>query len=188
MDITAGVDEVGRGALFGPVVAAAVILQPNKDRWLQDQGVVDSKALTPGKRKRLVSVIQSAVIDAQIGWVSVRQIDQLNILQASLQAMARAIGRLLPRPTQCLVDGNQQIPNLGIRQQTVIKGDQRIVAIAAASILAKVWRDELIVRLSRRYPGYDLASNKGYGSPRHLDGLRTLGPTRYHRHSFKSCR
>lgn len=187
MNITAGVDEVGRGALFGPVVAAAVILKPNKAQWLQDQGVVDSKALTPSKRKRLVSVIQSSVIDAKIGWVSVRQIDQLNILQASLQAMARAVGRLLPRPTQCLVDGNQQIPNLGIEQRAIIKGDQLIVEIAAASILAKVWRDELIVRLSHRYTGYDLASNKGYGSPRHLDGLRVLGPTRYHRRSFKSC-
>ncbi|MEM6253290.1 MAG: ribonuclease HII [Cyanobacteria bacterium P01_D01_bin.156] len=186
--IVAGVDEVGRGALFGPVVAAAVILQPNKCEWLEQQGVVDSKALTPKKREQLVSVIRTNAIDAQIGWVSVRQIDRLNILQASLKAMAKSINQLSTLPTRCLVDGNQQIPDLGIEQQTIVKGDQRVIEIAAASILAKVWRDKLIVRLSHRYPGYDLASNKGYGSPRHLAGLKALGPTRYHRRSFKSCR
>lgn len=185
--IAAGVDEVGRGALFGPVVAAAVILPTDKEKWLHTQGVVDSKALTPRKRRQLIPVIRSVAIDAQIGWVSVRQIDRVNILQASLEAMAKAIYKLSPQPTKCLVDGNQLIPNLSIEQQTLIKGDQHVVAIAAASIIAKVWRDALIVRLSCRYPGYDLASNKGYGSPKHLAGLRTLGPTRYHRRSFKSC-
>ncbi len=183
----AGVDEVGRGALFGPVVAAAVMLQPDAALWLHQQGVTDSKAISPKKREKLVPIIQSASIDAQISYVSVRQIDQVNILQASLQAMRQAIDRLSPQPTQCLVDGNQTIPELGIEQQAVIKGDQSVVAIAAASILAKVWRDTLIIRLSRRYPGYDLASNKGYGSPNHLAGIRELGPTRYHRRSFKSC-
>ncbi len=187
MITTAGVDEVGRGALFGPVVAAAVILKPHGERWLQAQGVVDSKTLTPRKRKQLVPIIQSAVVDAQISWVSARQIDRENILQASLLAMAKAVKLLSPQPAECLVDGNQLIPNLEIEQKTVVKGDQRIVAISASSILAKVWRDELIVRLSRHYPGYDLASNKGYGSPKHLAGLRTLGPTRYHRRSFKGC-
>lgn len=185
---TAGVDEVGRGALFGPVVAAAVILMPDMELWLQQQGVTDSKALTAKKRERLLPVIQSVTMDAQIGWVSVRQIDRINILQASLQAMRRAVNRLSPQPTCCLVDGNQTIPRLGIDQKTVVKGDQSVVAIAAASILAKVWRDTLIIRLARRYPGYDLASNKGYGSPNHLAGLQNLGPTRYHRRSFKSCR
>ncbi|MDV3349426.1 ribonuclease HII [Leptothoe sp. ISB3NOV94-8A] len=184
---TAGVDEVGRGALFGPVVAAAVILRPDLELWLQEQGVTDSKALTPKKRQHLVPRIQSASVDSQIGWVSVHRIDQINILQASLQAMRQAIGRLSPQPTQCLVDGNQMIPELRIEQKTVVKGDQSVVAIAAASIIAKVWRDTLIIRLSHRYPGYDLASNKGYGSPKHLAGLQKLGPTRYHRRSFKSC-
>ncbi|NEZ62841.1 ribonuclease HII [Leptolyngbyaceae cyanobacterium CCMR0082] len=184
---TAGVDEVGRGALFGPVVAAAVILRPDLELWLQEQGVTDSKALTPKKRQHLVPRIQSAAVDSQIGWVSVHRIDQINILQASLQAMRQAIGRLSPQPTQCLVDGNQMIPELRIEQKTVVKGDQSVVAIAAASIIAKVWRDTLIIRLSHRYPGYDLASNKGYGSPKHLAGLQKLGPTRYHRRSFKSC-
>ena len=183
----AGVDEVGRGALFGPVVAAAVILEPDAELWLQQQGVADSKTLSPKKRERLVPIIQSASVDTKISYVSVRQIDRINILQASLQAMRQAILRLSPQPTQCLIDGNQTIPELGIEQQTVVKGDQSVVAIAAASILAKVWRDTLIIRLSRRYPGYDLASNKGYGSPKHLAGLKKLGPTRYHRQSFKSC-
>ncbi|MBE9066190.1 ribonuclease HII [Leptolyngbya cf. ectocarpi LEGE 11479] len=184
---TAGVDEVGRGALFGPVVAAAVILKPGMELWLKDQGVSDSKKLTPKKRQNLVPIIHSAAIDAQIGWVSVRQIDRINILQASLQAMRQAIERLLPPPTQCLVDGNQPIPGLRIDQRTVVKGDQVVVEIAAASILAKVWRDTLIIRLANRYPGYDLASNKGYGSPKHLAGLQKLGTTRYHRRSFKRC-
>lgn len=183
----AGVDEVGRGALFGPVVAAAVMLKPDLESWLQTQGVADSKVLTPLKRQRLIPIIRSASVDAQIGWVSAYQIDRINVLQASLKAMHRAISHLTPQPTQCLVDGNQPIPELAIAQKTIIKGDQSIVAIAAASILAKVWRDTLIIRLAKRYPGYDLASNKGYGSPKHLAGLKALGPTRYHRRSFKSC-
>ncbi|MEO0868872.1 MAG: ribonuclease HII, partial [Cyanobacteria bacterium J06642_11] len=173
--LTAGVDEVGRGALFGPVVAAAVILQPDKGEWLKAQGVSDSKALTAKKRKQLVPIIQSAVIDSQIGWVSARQIDRINILQASLRAMARAIKQLSPQPVRCLVDGNQSIPELKVQQETVIKGDQHVIEIAAASILAKVWRDELIVRLSSRYPGYDLASNKGYGSPKRRSPAKCLG-------------
>ncbi|MGD1948797.1 MAG: ribonuclease HII [Leptolyngbyaceae cyanobacterium] len=186
--VIAGVDEVGRGALFGPVVAAAVTLHPESELWLQQQGVTDSKALTPKKRQHLVPIIRTASIDTQIGWVSVRQIDRINILQASLQAMKQAVNRLSPQPVQCLVDGNQTIPDLNVEQKTVIKGDQSVTAISAASILAKVWRDELIVRLARRYPGYDLASNKGYGSPNHLAGLEKLGPTRYHRRSFKRCK
>lgn len=185
--LIAGVDEVGRGALFGPVVAAAVILQPDREQWLKRQGVADSKALTAKRRQRLVPIIQSAAVDWQVGWVSVRKIDQINILQASLQAMAQAIRRLSPQPVKCLIDGNRPVQNLAIEQETVIKGDQTVVEIAAASILAKVWRDTLIIRLAKRYPGYDLAANKGYGSPKHLAGLQELGPTRYHRRSFKSC-
>ncbi len=185
--LIAGVDEVGRGALFGPVVAAAVILQPDRELWLKQQGVTDSKALTAKKRQSLIPIIQSVAVDAQVGWVSVRNIDRINILQASLQAMRQAIERLSPQPTRCLIDGNRPVPNLALEQRTVIKGDQTMVAIAAASILAKVWRDTLIVRLAQRYPGYDLAANKGYGSPKHLAGLEKLGPTRYHRRSFKRC-
>ena len=101
--------------------------------------------------------------------------------------MRRAVGRLSPQPDFCLVDGNQPIPNLPMAQRTVIKGDLNELAIAAASIVAKVWRDELIVRLSDRYAGYDLASNKGYGSAKHLAGIKALGIARQHRTSFKSC-
>ncbi|NEQ49387.1 MAG: ribonuclease HII [Leptolyngbya sp. SIO3F4] len=185
--LVAGVDEVGRGALFGPVVAAAVMVRSQDQVWLQQQGVTDSKAITAKKRRSLVPIIQSVAVDTQVGWVSAYTIDRINILQASLKAMKLALVRLSPQPTKCLVDGNQLIPNLDIEQQTVVKGDQIVVEIAAASILAKVWRDALIVRLAHRYPGYDLASNKGYASPKHLAGLIKLGPTRYHRRSFKHC-
>lgn len=185
--VTAGVDEVGRGALFGPVVAAAVIVRPEDVVCLQQQGVTDSKALTPKKRRDLLPIIYEVAVDVQISWSSVRTIDDINILQASLRAMGQALRRLSPQPTYCLVDGNRRIPGLKFAQQTVVKGDQKVVAIAAASVVAKVWRDTLIIRLAQRYPGYDLASNKGYGSPKHLAGLKTLGPTRYHRRSFKGC-
>jgi ribonuclease HII len=116
---------------------------------------------------------------------SVREIDRLNSLQASLLAMKRAIARLPVQPRLCRVDGNQTIPGLLMPQETVIKGDQQDITIAAASILAKVWRDTLIMRLDKRYPGYDLAANKGYGSARHRLALENLGPCRQHRQSFK---
>jgi len=181
----AGVDEVGRGALFGPVVAAAVILDGPAGDELAALGVTDSKRLSAVQRQVLVPLIQARARAYAIGWASVREIDRRNILQASLLAMRRAVDRLSVQPELCLVDGNQRIPDLGLNQQTVIKGDQSQIAIAAASILAKVWRDTLIVRLDRRYPGYDLASNKGYGSPRHRAAIARLGRSPQHRQSFK---
>jgi len=181
----AGVDEVGRGALFGPVVAAAVILDGPAGDELAALGVTDSKRLSAVQRQVLVPLIQVRARAYAIGWASVREIDRRNILQASLLAMRRAVDRLSVQPELCLVDGNQRIPDLGLNQQTVIKGDQSQIAIAAASILAKVWRDTLIVRLDRRYPGYDLASNKGYGSPRHRAAIVRLGRSPQHRQSFK---
>jgi ribonuclease HII len=183
--IIAGVDEVGRGALFGPVVAGAVILDPIKRADLAALGVTDSKRLTAPRREALVPQIQAHARAYALGMATVHEIDRLNILQASLLAMWRAVGRLGITPELCLVDGNQRIPKLTVPQQTVIKGDQSDVAIAAASILAKVWRDALIVRLDRRYPGYDLASNKGYGSPRHRAAIARLGRSPQHRQSFK---
>lgn len=183
--LIAGVDEVGRGALFGPVVAAAVIVGAGMEAELLAQGVQDSKRLTARKRKTLVPFIQERAVSYAIGWASVREIDRINILQASLLAMRRAIARLSPTPTHCLVDGNQRIPHLSIPQTPVIQGDQHEVAIAAASILAKVWRDRLITRLDRRYPGYDLAANKGYGSARHRHAIAQLGPSPQHRRSFR---
>lgn len=184
----AGIDEVGRGALFGPVVAAAVILPETMLADLTRAGVRDSKMLSPAKRSDLAERIRAVAIDAKIGIASVHEIERLNILQASLLAMKRAIFRLSPQPTLCLIDGNQLISDLGLSQQTLIKGDKTSIQIAAASILAKVWRDELVTRLDSRYPGYDLASNKGYGSAKHRAAIAHLGISRQHRKSFKGCR
>jgi ribonuclease HII len=185
--LIAGVDEVGRGALFGPVVAAAVILSESAAMELQTLGVTDSKCLSPQRRGQLIKPIKALSIACAIGYASVQEIDRINILQASLLAMHRAVSRLSPTPILCRVDGNQKIPQLGIPQQTVIKGDQTNTAIAAASILAKVWRDQLIIRLDRRYPGYGLAQHKGYGSAAHRQAIQTLGLTRQHRQSFRGC-
>ncbi|MEM6590235.1 MAG: ribonuclease HII [Cyanobacteria bacterium P01_C01_bin.73] len=185
--LIAGVDEVGRGALFGPVVAAAALVSESDLERLAGLGVCDSKQLSAKRRQHLYPQVLAAVVDCQIGWSSPAEIDRLNILQASLLAMRRAVIRLKPQPGLCWVDGNQQIPQLPIPQQTWIKGDQESMAIAAASIVAKVWRDRLIIRLAQRYPQYDLAANKGYGSARHRKAIQQCGPTRYHRHSFKPC-
>ncbi len=179
-------DEVGRGALFGPVVAAAVVLPPAAIAPLKAAGVTDSKKLSPLKRQQL-SVQIRQIAPCTVGIASAYEIDRINILQASLLAMRRAIMQLLPFPQLCLIDGNQPVPQLPMAQRTVIKGDQHVLAIAAASIIAKVWRDELIVRLDRRYPGYDLSSNKGYGSAKHRAGIAQLGICRQHRQSFRSC-
>ncbi|NJL82944.1 MAG: ribonuclease HII [Chloroflexaceae bacterium] len=185
--LIAGVDEVGRGALFGPVVAAAVVFPPAAAVQLRQLGVKDSKQLTPKRRAALVPLIHNLAIAYQVRYASVREIDRLNILQASLLAMKRAVVRLSVQPGFCLIDGPQPIPGLALPQQPTVKGDQNLHAIAAASILAKVWRDELMVRLSRKYPDYDLAANKGYGSPRHRLALQQLGPSPYHRLSFRPC-
>lgn len=186
-ELIAGVDEVGRGALFGPVVAAAVILPPAGFAELIAAGLKDSKQLTSRQRQGLVSKILASATDCKIGLASAREIDRLNILQASLLAMQRAVSKLCPSPQLCLIDGNQAVPRLGIPQQTWIKGDQRSLAIAAASVVAKVWRDTLIIRLAEKYPGYALASNKGYGSTSHRAALQQLGPSAQHRRSFRPC-
>lgn len=185
--IVAGVDEVGRGSLFGPVVAAAAVIPEQATDQLLALGVTDSKKLSIRRRELLYQQISERVPHRSIGLASVLEIDRLNILQASLLAMKRAIARLGCIPDLCLVDGNQKIPQLGIPQQTVIKGDQSELAIATASIIAKVWRDRLIVRLAQKYDGYDLASNKGYGTCRHRQALAELGPSRLHRLSFAPC-
>ena len=182
----AGVDEVGRGALFGPVVAAAVVVPREAIAPLTAAGVTDSKRLSPAKRRQLAEQIRQ-VAGCAIGMASVYEIDRINILQASLLAMHRAVMQISPPPELCLIDGNQRVPQLTIAQETIVKGDRSVLAIAAASIIAKVWRDALIVRLDRHYPGYDLASNKGYGSAKHKAGIAKLGTCRQHRKSFRSC-
>jgi ribonuclease HII len=186
--LIAGVDEVGRGALFGPVVAAAVILPPDVLASLSQLGVTDSKQLSANQRQSLAKHIQAVAIDCKIGIASVTEIDRLNILRASLLAMRRAIARLQPQPHLCLIDGNQRVSELQIPQQTIVQGDRQLLVIAAASIIAKVWRDHLIVRLATRYPGYDLATNKGYGTAKHRQALKQLGVSRQHRRSFSPCR
>ncbi|MDJ0555242.1 MAG: ribonuclease HII [Microcoleaceae cyanobacterium MO_207.B10] len=185
--LTAGVDEVGRGALFGPVVAAAVILPEGVLDDLAHSGVTDSKKLTEKRRCRLAAEIRAVALDCKVGMASVREIDRLNILQGSLLAMKRAVLKLNPRPELVLVDGNQQIRGLDIPQQTIVKGDSKCLAIAAASIVAKVWRDTLIMRLAKKYPVYDLTNNKGYGTKKHKQGIVDYGLSPQHRLSFSPC-
>jgi ribonuclease HII len=187
-DRIAGVDEVGRGCLFGPVVAGAVILSDEAATLLKAAGVTDSKKLSHNQRCRLAKLIREEAIACAIGMASVQEIDRLNILQASLLAMKRSVNKLQVKPEFCLIDGNQRIPNLGIPQETMIKGDSNSLVIAAASILAKVWRDDLIVRLAKKYPEYDLTSNKGYGTAKHTQALQQYGVSRQHRRSFAPCR
>jgi len=186
-NLVAGVDEVGRGALFGPVVAAAVILPTSALLSLATANIRDSKQLSSYRRSELAKQIQTIALDWNIGIASVHEIDRLNILQASLLAMKRAVLKLKMQPSLCLVDGNQQMKNLTLPQQTLVRGDEKSLAIASASIIAKVWRDTLLVRLAPKYPVYDLAGNKGYGTQFHLQALQQYGPTRWHRKSFRPC-
>ncbi|WP_009545501.1 ribonuclease HII [Crocosphaera subtropica] len=183
--LMAGVDEVGRGCLFGPVVAAAVVFNFTTIAQLQDIGVKDSKQLSVKRRESLVTEIKNRAISYQISYASSQEIDRLNILNASLLAMKRSITKLSVTPELCLIDGNQKIPDLTIAQETIIGGDRTSPIIAAASILAKVWRDQLIVRLAAKYPHYDLENNKGYGTKKHRMGLQQYGPCFHHRRSFK---
>lgn len=184
----AGIDEVGRGAWFGPVVAAAVQLSETTILELAAAGVKDSKKLTPTLRASLSTLIRSKAIACQIGWASAQEIDRLNIWQATQLAMRRAVLKLDPPPQLCLVDGNRIIPNLSIPQKACIKGDSHFIVIAASSILAKVWRDELMTRLDRTYPQYGLAKHKGYGTKQHKQALQSSGPCFHHRFSFAPVR
>ncbi|KYC38000.1 ribonuclease HII [Scytonema hofmannii PCC 7110] len=183
----AGVDEVGRGALFGPVVAAAVILPDLALSHLVAANIKDSKKLSGNQRKLLAQQICELAVDWKIGFASTAEIDRINILQATLLAMKRAVLKLKIQPALCLIDGNQLVKDLPLPQQTIVKGDERSLAIASASIVAKVWRDALVLRLASKYPMYDLERNKGYGSPRHLMALRQYGPSLLHRKSFRPC-
>jgi ribonuclease HII len=185
--LVAGVDEVGRGALFGPVVAAAVILPASTLPNLAGSGMKDSKQLTRLRRQKLAQEIQELAVDWSIGYATSTEIDQINILQASLLAMKRAVLKLKVQPDLCLIDGRQALVGLPVPQKSLIKGDQRSLEIAAASIVAKVWRDDLIERLATKYPDYDLAANKGYGTERHRLALQQLGPSPQHRLSFRPC-
>jgi ribonuclease HII len=177
----AGVDEVGRGPLAGPVVAAAVILP--EGCWIA--GVDDSKKLTAEKRAMLYERIVTSCVCWGVGAASAAEIDRINIRRATALAMQRAIARLSCPPGRLLVDG-LRVPELGTETQTaIVDGDAKVHCIAAASILAKVVRDRLMERLAARHPGYRWERNKGYGTPEHLEALERLGPTRHHRQSFQ---
>jgi len=186
--LVAGVDEVGRGALLGMVAAGAVILDPASEQYLKSLGVTDSKQLTAPRRQELAQIIRSVALECQIGWAEVAEIDQLNILQASLLAMERAIAKLQTRPDHCLVDGIHPIPFQtisAIPQTTVVRGDSRHTCIASASIVAKVWRDQQMLKLAEQYPQYDLARNKGYGTLNHRQAIQKHGYCPQHRLSFR---
>ena len=186
--LIAGVDEVGRGDLFGPVVAAAVVL-PNSYSLPQllTSNIKDSKKLSASRRTQLAEQICDVAIDWKIGFATTAEIDSLNILQASLLAMKRAVLKLKVQPALCLIDGNQSIKDFVLPQQTIIKGDSLSLTIASASIVAKVWRDELVIRLANKYSVYDLERNKGYGSKKHLLAIQNHGVSRLHRKSFRPC-
>ena len=178
--IVAGVDEVGRGPLAGPVTAAAVILNPDAI----PEGLNDSKKLTAKRRQALYEVLMDTA-DVSIAHASVEEIDEINILEASHLAMRRALAGLGRAADYALVDGNRMPRDMPCAGETIIKGDARSVSIAAASIVAKTVRDALMVDLAQQHPGYGWETNAGYGSKTHLEALRNLGVTPHHRRSFK---
>lgn len=182
-ELVAGVDEVGRGPLCGPVVTAAVILDPARPIL----GLNDSKKLSEARRERLFDEIREKALAWCIGRAEVEEIDRLNILQATFLAMQRAVAGLVVRPSLALIDGNR-CPVLEVPAAPVVQGDGRVPAIAAASILAKVSRDREMAALDVLYPGYGMAGHKGYPTPAHLEALRRLGPTPIHRRSFAPVR
>jgi ribonuclease HII len=180
---TAGVDEAGRGPLAGPVYAAAVILDPERPI----EGLTDSKLLAPEEREHLAVVIRANARAWAVSWADVHEIDAINILQASLLAMQRAVAALSVPPRLALVDGDRA-PRFSCRARAIIQGDRSQPAISAASILAKVERDAEMRRLAGHYPGYGFENHKGYGTPEHLAALDRLGVCSIHRRSFEPVR
>jgi ribonuclease HII len=178
--LVAGVDEAGRGPLAGPVVAAAVIL----DQRQPIKGLADSKKLTALRREKLFDEIRAKALCCSIAQASVEEIDRLNILQATLLAMRRAVEGLRLKPNKVLVDGNR-LPDIGLPAQAIVGGDALVPAISAASILAKVHRDRWCLELDQLYPQYGFAKHKGYGTAAHLAALQAHGPCAEHRVSFR---
>jgi len=181
--LVAGVDEAGRGPLAGPVVAAAVIL----DDLHPIRGLADSKALSAARREALAEQIRAHALCCAVAQASVEEIDRLNILQATMLAMRRAVEALRLKPGKVLVDGNR-LPALGVRAEAIVKGDAKVAAISAASILAKVHRDRLCMQLHEAWPHYGFAEHKGYPTPEHLAALRAHGACAAHRRSFGPVR
>ncbi|MBI9112052.1 ribonuclease HII [Maridesulfovibrio ferrireducens] len=185
--LIAGIDEAGRGCLAGPVVAGAVILPAEYDL----PGLTDSKKLSEAARDVLADQIREQAVCWSLGVCRAQVVDQINILQATFRAMARSVIHLKVRPSILLIDGNKTIPvshfngAAGYQQEWIIKGDEKIPEISAASILAKTFRDSLMVKLEKRYPGYGFAIHKGYGTKFHMDAVRENGPCLIHRLTFK---
>ena len=187
--LIAGLDEAGRGALAGPVVAAAVIL-PLDDPTLPDalDEVDDSKQLSPAARERLFDVVQAHALAFGVGIQSAAVVDNAGIIQATKLAMLAALAQLAPAPGFLLIDGRIRLHSCPLPQQALIRGDSRSLSIAAASILAKVTRDRLLVALDADHPGYGFAQHKGYGTAQHRAAIEQLGPTAVHRHTFAPIR
>ena len=183
MILEAGVDEAGRGPLAGPVVVAAVILPENYALDALD----DSKRLSAKRREQLVPQIEAQAISFAVEFVEADEIDRVNILQATLNGMRRAVEKLEPAPRLAMIDGNRA-PNLSCEVKTVIGGDRLIASISAASILAKVYRDRLMLSMHDQYPAYGFDRHKGYPTAHHLDRLKVLGPCPIHRKSFAPVR
>jgi ribonuclease HII len=179
-EVVAGIDEVGRGPLAGPVIAAAVVFLPGQ---LPIEGLRDSKLLTLRQRERLESEVRSHALAWSIGAASVKEIDRLNIRRATALAMRRALTRLPFLPDHVLIDGNP-VPELGSPHEAIVKGDRFCQSIAAASVLAKCLRDDLMTSLAKRYPQFSWEKNKGYGTAAHLKALDEFGPTEHHRKTF----
>lgn len=177
--LVAGVDEAGRGPLAGPVVAAAVILDEQKPI----AGLADSKQLTAARREKLYELILANALCCSVAQASVQEIDSINILQATMLAMRRAVEGLRLVPHKVLVDGNR-IPELKVRAEAIVQGDAKVQAISAASIVAKVTRDRWCREIEQQFPGYGFERHKGYGTAEHLQALHALGATPHHRRSF----
>ena len=176
----AGLDEAGRGALFGPVVAAAVIVDPDREL----HGVDDSKRLTPRRRHQCFLDLIENVADWSVGIASADEVDRLNVLQATRVAMVRAVRGLGSEPQHLLIDGRIEL-DVSLPQTALVRGDSRCLSIAAASVIAKVSRDTLLMAYARRLPGYGLERNKGYGTDEHIEALARRGPTKLHRRTFR---
>lgn len=181
--LVAGMDEAGRGCLAGPVIAAAVLLAPNQNV----EGILDSKCLTPTRRRELAERIQKESLAWSVGRAEVREVERLNVLHATLLAMRRALMTLPVRPDWVRVDGNRY-PPVECPGEAIVGGDAQVAEISAASILAKVFRDAEMRVLDRLYPGYGFTSHKGYPTPMHIEALGRLGPSPCHRRTFRPVR
>lgn len=177
----AGCDEAGRGCLAGPVFAAAVILPQNFENSLLN----DSKQLTEKERYRLRPIIEKEAVAWAVGIVSAEEIDKINILNASILAMHRAIEQLAQQPEHLIIDGNKFKPYSNIPHHTIVKGDGKYLSIAAASVLAKTYRDDYMMKIANDFPQYDWAKNKGYPTQKHRDAIKKFGTTPHHRKSFR---